>query len=102
MLLLILLLMYRPVKRLGRLSAPTRGLPAGPEAAAEETAPARFYSRGRLPPGRRRKVGTRSAAQGPSRGEPFLVTFWGVCQKVTRRKGETASRAATPLDMYSN
>ena len=78
MLLLLLLLMCRPVKRLGLLPVSTRGQPAGPEALAEETAPASFYSRGRLPFGRRRKEGTRSAAQGPSRGETFLLTFFVV------------------------
>ncbi|CAI8900101.1 hypothetical protein EMIT0P258_30522 [Pseudomonas sp. IT-P258] len=46
-----------------------------------------------MPPDEYRSEGTPSLSEGPYvRGERFLLTFLGACKKVSRRKGETASR----------
>jgi hypothetical protein len=46
-----------------------------------------------MPPDECRSEGTPSPSEGPYvRGERFLLTFFGACKKVSRRKGETLSR----------
>jgi hypothetical protein len=81
----------------------TRRQPAGPFGAAEGNgSPPALLAGAVLPPGRRRKEGTRSAAEGPSWGEPFLLTFWGDCQKVSRRKAETVGGRPAKMDIFKS